>query len=74
MTAILKNKFVDTKNVQYDFDLTREFTWDVQDLVEIKKRRRVRNKFYRPTMKVFSQLQSAKNFALGQRMKSVVSK
>eukprot|EP00351_Strombidinopsis_sp_SopsisLIS2011_P002813 CAMPEP_0116873714 /NCGR_PEP_ID=MMETSP0463-20121206/4995_1 /TAXON_ID=181622 /ORGANISM="Strombidinopsis sp, Strain SopsisLIS2011" /LENGTH=221 /DNA_ID=CAMNT_0004516273 /DNA_START=179 /DNA_END=844 /DNA_ORIENTATION=- len=74
LTAILKNKFVDTKNVQYDFDLTREFTWEVQDLVEIKKRRRVRNRFYRPTMKVLSQLQSAKNFALGQRMNSIVSK
>mmetsp|Transcript_1454 Transcript_1454/g.1753 ORF Transcript_1454/g.1753 Transcript_1454/m.1753 type:complete len:212 (-) Transcript_1454:389-1024(-) len=26
--AILKNKFIDTKNVQYDYDLTKEFTWD----------------------------------------------
>jgi len=28
LSAVLKNKFIDTKNVQYDYDLTKEFTWD----------------------------------------------
>lgn len=72
--AILRNKFIDTKNVQYDYDLTKEFTWEFQDIVEIKKRRRTKNKFYRPSFKVLSQLASAKKFALGEKMNSLVTK
>src|SRR5438105_2212778 len=37
LSAVLSNNFVDVKNVAYDFDLTKEFTWDFKELVEIKK-------------------------------------
>lgn len=44
LSNVLENKFIDTRNVEYDFDVTKEFTWDFRDLVEIKKRKRVVDK------------------------------
>lgn len=41
LSNVLENKFIDTRNVEYDFDVTKEFTWEFRDLVEIKKRKRV---------------------------------
>ena len=41
MSAVLKNHFIDVKNVAYDYDVTKEFTWDFKELVEIKKKKRV---------------------------------
>ena len=46
LDAILNNNFIDVNNVAYDFDVTSEFTWDYRDLVEIKKKKRVVNRFY----------------------------
>lgn len=37
LSAILNGAFIDVKNVAYDFDVTKEFTWDFKELVEIKK-------------------------------------
>ena len=51
---MLDNKNIDTKNVAYDFDFTKEFTWDFRELVEIKKRRRYVLRTYKPTFKVLS--------------------
>jgi len=51
LSAILTNNFIDVKNVAYDYDVTKEFTWDFKELVEIKKRKRVVTKFYKPTIK-----------------------
>ena len=54
LDAILQNNFIDVKNIAYDFDVTSEFTWEYRDLVEIKKRKRVISRFYRPTAKVIT--------------------
>lgn len=48
--ASLANHFIDVKNVAYDYDLTKEFTWDYKELVEYKKKKRIVNKFYKPTI------------------------
>jgi hypothetical protein len=53
LTAVLNNDFIDVRNVAYDYDLTKEFTWDFKDLVEIKKRKRTYSRFYRPSIKLF---------------------
>ena len=49
--AILFDNFIDVKNVAYDFDVTKEFTYDFKELVELKKRRRYVNRFYKPSFK-----------------------
>jgi len=43
-------------NVAYDYDVTKEFTWDFKELVEIKKRRTILSRFYRPNLKVLHSL------------------
>lgn len=62
LATLLDNKNIDTKNQQYDFDFTKEFTWDFRDLVEIKKRKRFVTRTYKPTMNVLSQVRSAATF------------
>lgn len=62
LTAVLNNDFIDVRNVAYDYDVTKEFTWDFKELVDIKKRKRVFSRFYRPTLAVLSKLQSARSF------------
>jgi hypothetical protein len=62
LSAILCNNFIDVKNVEYDYDVTKEFTWDFKELVEIKKRKRRVTRFYKPSLKLFSKLQSVKKF------------
>ena len=59
LDAVLENKFIDVNNVAYNYDVTSEFTWEFRDLVEIKKRKRIVRKYFRPTPKVMMQLQSA---------------
>jgi hypothetical protein len=54
LSAILQNNFIDVRNVAYDFDVTKEFTWDFKELVEIKKRKRIVKRFYRPNLKQLS--------------------
>ena len=56
---VLDNKNIDVKNVKFDFDFTKEFTWDFRDLVEIKKRKRYVSRIFKPTFKVMSQVRSA---------------
>jgi hypothetical protein len=63
LTAVLNNDFIDVRNIAYDYDVTKEFTWDFKDLVEIKKRKRVYSRFYRPTPQLLSKLQSASAFS-----------
>lgn len=50
LDQVLKCSFIDCKNQTYDFDITKEFTWDFRELVEIKKRKRFVSKIYRPTL------------------------
>lgn len=63
----LDNRNIDTKNVEYDFDLTREFTWDFRELVEIKKRKRYVSRTMRPTFKVLNSVRSASLFEKAKR-------
>ena len=51
LDAVLSNKFIDVNNVAYNYDVTSEFTWDFRELVEIKKRKRVVKKYWRPTVR-----------------------
>jgi hypothetical protein len=62
LTAVMNNDFIDVRNVAYDYDVTREFTWDPKELVEIKKKKRVVSRFYRPTAQLFAKMQSAAGF------------
>ena len=62
LQAILENNFIDVNNVAYDYDVTSEFTWEFRDLVEIKKRKRVVQRIYKPTVAVLSKLASVKNW------------
>ena len=71
---ILDNKDIDMKNVQYDFDLTKEFTWDFRDLVEIKKRKRFVTRTYRPTFKVLNAVRSALAFEKARKQGNLVTK
>ena len=48
LSAVLCNSFIDVNNVAYDYDLTKEFTWDFKELVELKMKKRIVNKFYKP--------------------------
>jgi hypothetical protein len=74
LTRILDNKNIDTKNVQYDFDFTKEFTWDFRDLVEIKKRKRFVSRTFKPTFKVLNQVKSAMAFKKAKRRGSLITK
>jgi hypothetical protein len=62
LTAVLNNDFIDVRNVAYDYDVTKEFTWDFKDLVEIKKKKRVYSRFYRPTLSLLTKLHSVRTF------------
>merc|ERR1712146_655677 len=62
LDAVLSNKFIDVKNVAYNFDVTKEFTWEFRDLVEIKKRKRFVSRLYKPTAKVLPGIDSAMRF------------
>jgi hypothetical protein len=62
LSAVLDNNFIDVNNVAYDFDITKEFTWDFKELVEIKKRKRKLIRFYKPSIKLFDKLSNMKKF------------
>lgn len=62
LSAALTNNFIDVKNVAFDFDANKEFTWDFKELVEIKKRKRFINKFYKPTVTLLQKLKGIKKF------------
>lgn len=67
LSAILTNNFVDVRNVAYDYDVTKEFTWDFKELVEIKKRKRTVNRFYKPNLKLMNALSNAKRFEINRK-------
>lgn len=73
LTAVLNNDFIDVRNVAYDYDVTKEFTWDFKELVELKKKKRTVSRFYRPTLRLFQKLQSAAAFTKNQRAGSLVT-
>lgn len=74
LAAILQNNFIDVRNVAYDYDLTKEFRWDYKELVEIKKRKRVVNRFYKPNFSLFSKLQSVKKFEANKSVGAISNK
>ena len=74
LEQMLDNNNIDTRNVAYDFDITKEFTWDFRDLVEIKKRKRFVTRIYKPTFKVLGQVQSAKAFEKARARSQLVTK
>lgn len=74
LATLLDNKNIDTKNQQYDFDFTKEFTWDFRDLVEIKKRKRFVTRTYKPTLKVLSQVRSADAFEKARKNGTLATK
>jgi len=74
LDRILDNKDIDMKNVQYEFDFTKEFTWDFRDLVEIKKRKRYVTRTYRPTFKVLGAVRSALKFEKARKAGQLVTK
>ena len=73
LTAVLNNDFIDVRNVAYDYDVTKEFTWDFKELVEIKKRKRIYSRFYRPSAKLFASLKSVKSFEANKDKGSLMS-
>jgi hypothetical protein len=73
LSAVLSNSFIDVRNVAYDYDVTKEFTWDFKELVEIKKQKRNVNRFYRPTLKLFDKLRSARLFDQNKRQGTLLS-
>lgn len=74
LSAVLSNHFVDVKNVAYDYDVTKEFTWDFKELVEIKKRNRVVKKIYKPTFSFLGKFNSASKFQRNKEKGIVISK
>lgn len=73
LTAVLNNDFIDVRNVAYDYDVTKEFTWDFKELVEIKKKKRSLSRFYRPNFKLFEKLQSAAAFQRNKQTGALLS-
>lgn len=62
LQAILDQNFIDCKNVAYNYDVTSDFTWDYKELVQIKKRKRVYNREYKPTVKNIIKNSNARKF------------
>lgn len=59
LDAICQEKQIDVKNVAYNYDVSSDFTWDYKELVQIKQRQRIKNRFYRPVGKVIKANASA---------------
>lgn len=74
LSAVLEGNFINARNSDYDFDVTKEFTWEFRDLVEIKKRKRVVERVYKPTMDRLAKLVSAKAWIQGKRNGTLASK
>ena len=74
LTEIMDNRFIDVKNVNFDFDITKEFTWDFRELVEIKKRKRIVHKIYKPTMKILGKIRDVQAFEKSRKTGQLVSK
>jgi hypothetical protein len=47
--------------------VTKEFTWDFKELVEIKKRKRIVKRFYKPSYALLSKLANARKFDENKR-------
>lgn len=73
LSAALSNNFIDVKNVAFDADVTKEFTWDFKELVEIKKRKRFVNRFYKPTIALLSRMQGARKFETNKKEGSIIT-
>lgn len=74
LESIMEGKFIDTRNVDYDFTLTKEFTWDFRELVEIKKRNRVVDRVIKPTCKNLLRIDSTQRRKAAIKNGSLVTK
>jgi len=70
---MLDNKNIDTKNKEFDFNFTKEFTWDYKELVEIKKRKRFVHRTMQPTVKVLNQVRSAMLYEKAKKKGALIS-
>ena len=59
--------------MEYDFDISKEFTWEFRDLVEIKKRRRYVTKIYPANAKNLLQVRSAQRFEKSRKEGKLVT-
>jgi hypothetical protein len=73
LTKVLEKTFIDTRNCDSDFDMTKEFTWEFKDLVEIKKRKRVVDRVITPTSSSFTKLMSSAKRRQAIKMNSLVT-
>lgn len=74
LDQVLDSAFIDAQNQSYDFDITKEWTWEFRDLVEIKKRKRYVTKIYRPTLQAMLRKESAVKFHKAQEDGSLITK
>jgi hypothetical protein len=70
---VLSNHFIDTKNVAYDMEINRETTWDYKDWVDMKKKRRVVQKFVKPSLKNLEKRQSIHAFERNRKKGNIKS-
>lgn len=71
---VLNGSFIDTRNTDYDFDLSKEFTWEFRDLVEIKKRNRIVDRVMKPTIANLTKLDSGSRRAEAIKRGALVTK
>lgn len=74
LSQVLENRFINARNTHYDFDITKEFTWEFKDLVEIKKRKRIVNRIVKPTLASLAKTQNARAFVRAQKLNTTIDK
>jgi hypothetical protein len=73
LSSILDNRFINCRNIEYDFDISKEFTWDFKELVEIKKRKRVVNRIIKPTLTSLAKITSSRAFIAAKKRNMTVT-
>jgi len=73
LSMVLQNTPIDTRNVEYNFDISKEFTWDFKELVEIKKRKRVANYITKPTLVGLTRVANARAFMAAKKRNMLVT-
>lgn len=74
LNQVLEGKFIDTRNTDYDYDLSKEFTWDFRELVEIKKRNRVIDRVIKPTARNLAKIDSTQKRKRATEQGTLVTK
>jgi hypothetical protein len=74
LSSVLDNRFINCRNIEYDFDISKEFTWDFKELVEIKKRKRVVNRIIKPTLTSLANIANSRAFIAAKKRNMTVTK